>query len=189
MSIALGQPINIIFDDAVWLTAAEGFNHSYSSLLLTSHVTAILCEEEPQVEEDLSHLGAAAPSHCCPDSKRRGYPLASILEYPNHLDSDRTDTDPEELMSAETHARQLIPHAGQVIPRKCLVCDVSLVSGMALFRHLQQVHPHDRPYNCKDCASSYNNLKELSLHRSNFYHASTVLGSHCEYSCISKAKM
>ncbi len=63
VSIALGQPINVIFEDAVWSTAAEGFDYLYPSLLLMSHVTAVLCEEEPQEEEDLSHLGTAASPH------------------------------------------------------------------------------------------------------------------------------
>ena len=59
-SIALGQPINVIFDDVVWSTSAAGFDHSYLLLLFTSHATAILCEEDPP-EDDLSQMGEAAP--------------------------------------------------------------------------------------------------------------------------------
>ena len=59
-SMALGQPINVIFCDMVWSISVEGFDHSHPSLLLTSHATAVLCEEIPN-EDDLSHLGTAAP--------------------------------------------------------------------------------------------------------------------------------
>ncbi len=59
-SIALGQPINIIFDDVVWSASAAGFDHSHPLLLLTSYATAILCEEDPP-KDDLSQIGAAAP--------------------------------------------------------------------------------------------------------------------------------
>ena len=61
-SVALGQPLNIIFESSVWSTAFDGFDHSYPLLLLTSHTTVILCEEERVADKpDLSHLGAAAP--------------------------------------------------------------------------------------------------------------------------------
>ncbi len=173
----------------VWSTATEGFDYLYPSLLLTSHAITVLCEEELQEEEDISHLGAAALLHVQSHSRQKGCLLVPIPEYPYQIDSDKTDTDPEDLMLAETCARQPIPHAGQAILRKCPVCDVHLVLGMALFRHLHQVHPHDRPYHCKDCASSYNNLKELSSHRLNVHHVATVSCSCCDYMGISKAKM
>ena len=61
-SMALSQPLNIIFESLVWSTAFDGFDHSYPLLLLTSHTTVILCEEERVADKpDLSHLGAAAP--------------------------------------------------------------------------------------------------------------------------------
>ena len=60
-SVALGQPLNVIFESTVWSTAINGFDHAYPLLLLTSHATAVLCEEEKVADDDLSHLGAAAP--------------------------------------------------------------------------------------------------------------------------------
>ncbi len=57
--MALREPLNIIFESAVWSMAMDGFDHSYLSLLLTSHATTILCEAAPD-EDDLSHLGAVA---------------------------------------------------------------------------------------------------------------------------------
>ncbi len=101
-SLALGQPLNIIFESAVWLTAGDGFDHAYPSLLLTSHEEAILCEQEPQENvPDLSHLGAAALSQI---GKRRGCPVTSIPEYLQQPDLDHMDTDPEELLEVQNTA-------------------------------------------------------------------------------------
>ena len=62
-SVALGQPLNVIFESMVWSMAVDGFDHAYPSLLLTSHATAVLCMEEKEMEEsDLSHLGAVVPT-------------------------------------------------------------------------------------------------------------------------------
>ncbi len=82
-----------------------------------------------------------------------------------------------------------IVNAGQAILRTCLVCDIALPSGMALYRHMRSVHPHDKPYSCKDCTSVYNNLKELSSHQSNIHCAALVSCSRCDYTSISKAWM
>ncbi len=105
VSLALGKFVNVIMDDMVWASAQEGFDHAYPSFLLTNFGQVILCEVEP--EDDLSHLGAAVPE---PPSGRlphpqlkaqQGCPLSQIPEYPQQPDSDRSDTDPEELFIAE----------------------------------------------------------------------------------------
>ncbi len=66
-SIALGQPLNVIFDNSLWAMAKDGFDYLYTSLLLTSYCTAVLCECVPDEDQDddLSHLGAAAPPVAC----------------------------------------------------------------------------------------------------------------------------
>ena len=46
-SLALGQPLNVIFESVVWSTMGDSFDHAYPSLLLTSYEEAILCEQEP----------------------------------------------------------------------------------------------------------------------------------------------
>ncbi len=46
-SIALGQLLNTIFDNSVWATACDSFDYFYTSLLLMSHCTAVLCECVP----------------------------------------------------------------------------------------------------------------------------------------------
>ncbi len=177
-SMALGQPLNIIFESSVWSTAFDGFDHSYPSLLLTSHATAILYEEEREVDEpDLSHLGAAAPPVLpllYPEVTWKGRPLTLILEYPRLADSDHSDTDPDEMIHAEVRIRPPIVNAGCAILWLCLVCQVELESGMALYRHMYVTHPHDKPYSCCDCGAKHNNLKELSLHHSNVHRSSTI---------------
>ncbi len=104
-SLALGKFANVIMDNTVWASAWEGFDHAYPSLLLTNFGQAILCEVEP--EDDLSHLGAAVPAPPSgglpqPQLKaRQGCPLSQIPEYPQQPDSNRSDTDPEELFVVE----------------------------------------------------------------------------------------
>ena len=66
---------------------------------------------------------------------------------------------------------------------------MDLPSRMALYRHLRSVHPHDRPYKCHDCRAHYNNLKELSSHRSNVHRAKLVSCTQCDYKAMSKAKL
>ncbi len=85
--------------------------------------------------------------------------------------------------------RRPIPNAGTAIPHSCPVCDLGLPSGMALFRHLKSHHPNDRSYECRDCQTFYNNLKELSSHRSNVHHNKFVKCTHCEYQATSCVKM
>ncbi len=194
-SITLGQPLNVVFKSLVWSTARDGFDHAYPLLLLTSHVTAVLCEEEKVAEDepaDLSHLSAAAapiPLTQQTGMARKGRLLALVLEYPRVADSDHSDMDPDKMIHAEIRIRPPIVNAGCAIPRDCLVCSIGVESGIALYRHLCMTHPHDKPYSCHDCGAKYNNLKELSSHCSNVHRSSTVSCSHCKYSCISKAKM
>ena len=192
-SVALGQPLNVIFESMVWSTEVDGFDHAYPSLLLTSHATAVLCMEEKVMDEsDLSHLGTAAQllsSMPHPATAQKGRPVTSVPEYPRVADSDHSDTDPEEMIHAETRIRLPIVNAGCAIPHSCLVCKVEVESGMALYKHMHMTHPHDKPYSCRDCGTTHNNLKELSSHHSNVHRSHTISCSQCDYSCISKAKM
>ncbi len=163
-SLALGKPLNIIFESVVWSTAGDEFDHTYPLLLLTSHEEVILCEQELQEDvQDLSHLGVAVPPQA---SRRRGCPAASIPEYQCQPDLDHTNTDPEELLEVQNMAsvRMPIPHAGTAIPQVCPVHALNVSSGIALYHHLKAQHPNDHPYTCNDCNNSYNNLKELSSH-------------------------
>ncbi len=191
--VALGQPLNMIFELTVWSTAVNGFDHAYPSLLLTSHATAVLCIEEKVMDEsDLSHLGAAAQplsSMLRPATAWKGRPLTSVPEYPRVADSDHSDTDPEDMIQAKIRIRPPIVNAGCAIPHSCLVCKVEVELGMALYRHMCMTHPHDKPYSCCDCGTNHNNLKELSSHHSNVHRSHMVSCSQCNYSCISKAKM
>ncbi len=183
----------MIFESLVWFTAFDGFDHAYPSLLLTSHAIAVLCEEEREADKlDLSHLGAATLPILplpCPEATRKGRLLTSVPEYPRMADSDHIDIDPNEIIHTEIRIRPPIVNAGCVIPWLCLVCQVEVESGMALYRHMCATHPYDKPYSCHDCGAKYNNLKELSLHHSNVYRSSTISCSQYDYSCISKAKM
>ncbi len=192
-SVALGQPLNMIFESTVWSTEVDGFDHAYPLLLLTSHATAVLCMEEKVMDKsDLSHLGAAAQplsSMLCPAIAQKGRPLASVPEYPRVADSDHSDTDLEEMIHAKTRIRPPIVNAGCAIPHSCLVCKVEVESGMALYRHMCMTHPHDKLYSCHSCGAKHNNLKELSSHHSNVHRSHTVSCSQYNYSCISKAKM
>ena len=78
---------------------------------------------------------------------------------------------------------------GQAVQRDCLVCKLHLESGMALFRHLCSVHPEDWPYQCSQCLHSFNNLKELSSHKSNIHCVHHVSCKNCAFTATSHAKM
>ncbi len=161
----------MVFESSVWSTALEGFDTAYPSIVLTSHCSGALCELAPDSteEEDLSHLGAAAPKAL---RKHRGW-LA----------------DPDEMIHSEARVHPPIQHAGKAIPRNCPVCDIELLSRMALYHHIRSVHPNNKPYTCHDCGSYYNNLKELSSHQSNVHRSQTVSCSECSYTTTSKAKI
>ena len=182
-SLAFRQPINIIFGDTVWSISVEGFDYSHPSLF----ATAVLFEEILN-EDNLSQLGAAAPPPVADSSAPRpgwsGHPITLIPEYPAQLDSDHMDTDPDKLLTAEAIVHPPILHAGQAIPWTCSVCDMSLPSGMALYRHMRLVHLHDKPYSCNNCGSMYNNLKELSSHHSNIYCVAMVSYVKCDYASV-----
>ncbi len=141
-SMALGQPLNVIFESIVWSTAINGFDHAYPSLLLTSHATAVLCKEEKVADDNLLHLGAAAPPippMVCSGAAQKGRPLALVPEYPRVADSEHSDTDPDEMIHTEIRIRPPIVNAGCMIPRSCLVCKLEVESGMALYRHCMQL--------------------------------------------------
>ncbi len=95
--------------------------------------------------DDLSSLGAAAPlaAFSC---KKGSQPLMVILEHIALLDSDREDTDTEDLYTADQVAYVPKLGSGQAVLRDCPVCKIHLESGMALFRHLHSTHLEDRPY-------------------------------------------
>ena len=58
---------------------------------------------------------------------------------------------------------------------------------MALYHHLRSQHPSQKPYSCWDCEHCFNNLCELSSHKSN--HVRSVACKHCSYRVTTKAKM
>ncbi len=102
---------------------------------------------------------------------------------------DHVDADPDTLLVAEEEAHPPLTHKGEAIPRICPVCQMDLPSGMALFHHLWAQHPMDRPYSCDTCGHTFNNLKELSSHRSNMHKAKKVSCTRCDYATTTKAKM
>ncbi len=61
--------------------------------------------------------------------------------------------------------------------------------GLALYHHLCQVHPMECPYQCDSCEGMYNNLRELSSHKSNVHRTKLVSCSKCEYQTVSWVKM
>ena len=113
----------------------------------------------------------------------------SVPEYPEFPDSEKEDTDPDTLLVEEVMPAVPIVSSGQLILRKCPVCDIQLVSGIVLYRHLHRQHPMDKLYICDDCTHSFNNLKELSSHCSRVHHPKKVSCTQCDYSMTRKAKM
>ncbi len=81
-----------------------------------------------------------------------------------------------------------VSSSGEAIPRVCLVCKLNLSSGMALYCHMQNDHPTEKPYWCDDCQHQFNNLKELSSHCSNIHRRRKVSCTQCFYKTTTKAK-
>ena len=89
---------------------------------------------------------APPPPTVTPIASRTGQLLTSIPEYPQTRDLDHSDTDPETLLTEEAVATMPIPSTGEAIPRVCLMCKMDLSSGMALFWHMWNDHPDEKPY-------------------------------------------
>ena len=129
------------------------------------------------------------PPVVTPIAPRMGWPLTSISEYPQTRDPDHSDTDPETLLTEETVVSMPVSSTGEARPRVCLICKLDLSSGMALFCHMWNDHPDEKPYWCDDCQHQFNNLKELSSHHSNIYRRRKVSYNQCSYKTTTKAKM
>ncbi len=132
---------------------------------------------------------APPPPTVMPVVTKTGRPLTSIPEYPLSRDSDHSDTDPETLLTEEATVTMLVLGTGEAIPRVCLVCKTNLSSRMALFHHMRADHPGKKPYRCDDCQHQFNNLKELSSHRSNIHRRRKVSCNQWAYKTTTKAKM
>ena len=53
-SMALGHPLNMIFESVVWSTSADSFDIVYQSLLMTSYCMVVLCEHAPDPVEQMT---------------------------------------------------------------------------------------------------------------------------------------
>ena len=127
----------MVTESMVWSMGMAGVEEENIWICLTSRDSGQLCVLHiSSHEDDLSCVGAAAlPLRLRPYVKG-GRPLTAIPKYVEFPDSDREDTDTEDLFTAKrvTHALQL--GSGQAILHDYPVCSNHLDSGMALFRHL-----------------------------------------------------
>ena len=189
-SMAFDQPINVVPEDSVWGTTHNSIDFTYPTFLLSDYDKFVPCALSC---EDVDQLAVAAPLPTSPtlmvERSKGGQPLMSIPEYVDQVDSEHEDTDPDTLLTTETVARLPLTSTGEAIPRACLVCEYDLVSGMALYRHLWSEHPSEKLYSCNSCQNSFNNLKELSSHRSNVHWPCNVSCNKCNYTTITRAKM
>ncbi len=69
------------------------------------------------------------------------------------------------------------------------VCGLEIFSGLALIHHMHNVHPDMKPYLCEMCESSFNNLKEVSSHKSVVRRKAEVGCKFCPYRSTTKACM
>ncbi len=142
--------------------------------------------------EDVTPQGvAAALQRTVPVSmdSHGGCPLVSILEYPELPNSSDSETDPNELLEVEPMVKLSVPSSGGAIPWVCSVCVAPLASGVALYRHLRNVHLVLWSYTCHSCENKFKNLHELSSHRSNTHHRKRVSYTQCDYKMTTPAKM
>ncbi len=189
-SLAMNQPLNVIMADSVWCMAYDGLDFLYPTIMLTSFECSMFCALDKQEQRKLMQAaGPPTPSVKVVAGPRKGRPLTSILEYLPQVDLDRSDTDPESLLTEEATVNVPAPGTGEAIPCTCPVCKADLTSGMALFQHLRSKHPEEKPYTCNDCQHCFNNLKELSSHHSNIHRRCKVSCNQCTYRTTTKAKM
>ncbi len=144
-SVAMNIPINVVMDDAVWSTALDGVELAFPTILLSSYDAGFMCvadqdstdnpSQDTAAATDLSHLGAAAPTSSG-GVKCLGRPLTAIPEYPNYPDSDRTDTNPDDLFTEEAVAKPVkIKKPEVAIPRSWL-CFIILDNFILMTGHV-----------------------------------------------------
>ena len=69
----------------------------------------------------------------------------------------------------------------------CPTCGADIVSGLALIRHMWEKHHGVQPYKCESCDSAFNNLKEMSNHKSVVHRIAHILCKFCDYKSTTRA--
>ena len=103
--------------------------------------------------------------------------------------SSATDTDVEHMMDYPQFEPVLPEVSGVVKARICPTCGADIFSGLALIRHMCLHHPDIRPYKCEMCDSAFNNLKEMSSHKSVVHRVVRISCKSCDYKSTTHARM
>ena len=69
------------------------------------------------------------------------------------------------------------------------MCGEEICSRLALNCHMRRYHLGIKPYLCEQCDSSFNNLKEVSSHKSVVHRQAAVKCCFCDYKYMTKARM
>ncbi len=175
----------------MWCTYREGPDFQYLTLLVTGYGHGVWCELDLPEEEIVQPVLAINPE------KSRGHPITEAVKI-HGLDSAsmvgvesslHMDTDIEQMMDFPVSEKKIPLDLGTAKTRVCPVCGVEIFLGLALIKHLHQLHPTVKPYKCEHCSSCLNNLKEMSSHHSVVHRPSNVKCCFCDYKCMTKARM
>ncbi len=117
-SLAMSTAFNIVTESTVWSTGINGVEEDNVWICLTSRETGQLCllHKSPEELDDLSSIGTTAPSAAF-SHKKGVWPLMVIPEHVALPDSDREDTDIEDLYTADQVVYVPKLGSGQAVPR------------------------------------------------------------------------
>ncbi len=103
---------------------------------------------------------------------------------------DMDEMDIEGLMEMKASTpRKKIPRSGVPKAHICPVCQLQLLSRLALERHLKSLHPLSHCFSCEHCRARFHNPREVTSHKANVHNPRKVLCKQCPYQTVLKAKM
>ncbi len=194
-SQAMAQSFNIVFETVMWGTAHNGVDFIYPIMLLTSNSKGMWCVPKDQEQPMLVVTAdpTAATTDTLPDvviSTRPKMGCPTVHDSPVQIwNSSEDSTDPDELFSEEISANVPVKLSGIPRPCTCPICSDQLSSGLALERHLKQMHPLSHCFKYNSCEATFNNLHKVSSHRSNVHRPHRISCKECNFTAVSQARM
>ena len=156
----------------------------------------VFCEVDVS---ELEEMGPVIGRHDTQTTSKGGHPITEVVEThgPDSAStieveiSSATDTDVEHMMDFPRSDPVLPETAGVAKTCMCPVCNTEIYSGLALQCHMHMEHKGIKPYKCDQCNSSFNNLKEISNHKSVVHRVASISCKFCNYHCrpTMKARM
>ncbi len=122
-----------------------------------------------------------------------GHPMLQQGSSPSASTSSCTDSGTETeikyLMEGLVPDYKIPVDSGVSKEQICPVCEIVVVSGLALIRHFHEDHPDSRSYFCKKCEKSFHTIVDLRSHVSTVHKPQSVYCKFCNYTTTTHARM